>query len=89
MGHRPFSGVLRRSGGVGSERVQHRFQRLVGEAFQLFGAAVLDGVGEPHDRRVEAEGARLVRGGIAERGGGDQEAGEAEAVERLDVMQTA
>ena len=74
---------------MGGERVQDRLQRLVGESLQLFGAPVLHGVREPHHRRVEAEGARLVRGGIAKRGGGDQEAGEAEVVERLDVMQTA
>lgn len=77
-----------RSGGAG-KRVQHRFQRQVGEPLQFVGAAVLNGVRHPHDRRVEAEGACLVRGGVAKRGGGDKEAGEAVVVERPDVMQTA
>ncbi|MCY4399825.1 MAG: hypothetical protein OXE96_10865 [Gemmatimonadetes bacterium] len=69
--------------------MQHRLERIVGEAFKLLGETVLDGMGHPHDGRLEAERVGLVGGRVPECGGGDQQAGNVPVVQRLDVMQTA
>lgn len=63
--------------------------RVGGHPLQLPGAPVLNRVRHPHDRGLEAERWNLVGRRIAKGGGGDEDPGDAEIVQGLDVMQTA
>lgn len=50
---------------------------------------VLDGVVNPYDRGLEAQGLKLSGCRVREFGGGHQTARDATLVQRFDVMQTA
>ncbi len=60
-----------------------------GHAVELFGASVLNRMRHPHDPGLESERWHLMGRRIAKGGGGDEDPGDSEIVQGLDVMQTA
>jgi hypothetical protein len=62
---------------------------LIGDGFDLFPGAVLDGMGDVDDRGVEAQRFALRRDAVDEARGDDVDAGKAASVEVMKVVQTA
>ena len=72
-----------------SEQRHHLFERLIGISFDLGGSAVLDGVRDVGDGGLEAQRIALCGDAVDEAGGDDVDAGNAAAVEVIEVVQTA
>jgi hypothetical protein len=62
---------------------------LVGDGLDFFPGAVLDGVGHVGDGGFEAQRVALRGDAVDEAGGDDVDAGNAAAVEVIEVVQTA
>jgi hypothetical protein len=65
------------------------FKRLIGIGLDLGGGAVLDGVRDVGDGGLEAQRIALCGDAVDEAGGDDVDAGNAAAVEVIEVVQTA
>jgi len=78
--------AVRRSGG---DRLHDLVDGGVGQGGHLVVGAVLDGVGDEHPGRVEAERSGLSDSGVDEFSGRDEDAGEATTFEISDVVHTA
>ena len=74
---------------VRDELRHHLGEGLVGDGFDLFLGAVLDGMGDVDDRGVEAQRFALRLDAVDEARGDDVDTGKAASVEIMKVVQTA